>query len=295
MNKSFKLLILVVVLLAFCVVRGNVQIIYSVRMAEPEMVFNCMDNSEYTVLDSCGLELSYRFEFPKFKNDTARGGKDVMLLQIGGKYGKYFSRAMWEKDSECAEHQGDITFYGIVPDDAQCYEVFTSLGDGKMQVTNRLPASSDVIRYEETLPKIKWEMGSETREILGHVCFSATARLFGRDYKAWFTPEIPVSIGPWKLHGLPGAVLLAEDSEHLFRFECIGISAQKEAIKMYKWDYDDKSKAEYLKFERDMYLRAGKYLNSSSVRMLISDNSEKGYHKLSEDWSAYYCPLERSK
>jgi len=293
--KRLCLLLVVSLPLLLWAGRLNAQLQRMTVLDTPEFFLSGMNNSEYTVLDSSDVSLVYRFNFAAFEGDTALTGADRMLLIVGDECSKYFSERLVKIDNECAEHADDVYFARCSQGGEQGYEVFTFPKESKMVVTNRLPIDLRVVRYEESLPKIKWEMGSETREILGHVCFSATARLFGRDYKAWFTPEIPVSIGPWKLHGLPGAVLLAEDSEHLFRFECIGISAQKEAIKMYKWDYDDKSKAEYLKFERDMYLHAGEYVTSSSYNVYIFDNSEKGYHKLSEDWSAYYCPLEISE
>lgn len=32
---------------------------------------------------------------------------------------------------------------------------------------------------------------------------------------------------------------------------------------------------------------------NTGARILIMDNSEKGYHALNEDWSEYYNPLEK--
>jgi len=55
--------------------------------------------------------------------------------------------------------------------------------------------------------KIKWKMTSESKELLGYNCKKATTTRDGKDVEAWFTTEIPSSIGPASFHYLPGAVL----------------------------------------------------------------------------------------
>jgi hypothetical protein len=42
---------------------------------------------------------------------------------------------------------------------------------------------------------------------------SATGVFGGRTYDVWFTPEIPVPLGPYKLGGLPGMILQAESRD----------------------------------------------------------------------------------
>lgn len=68
-----------------------------------------------------------------------------------------------------------------------------------------------------------WTICEGTDVVLDHQCFKAQVNYAGRDYVAWFTMEIPASIGPWKFYGLPGLILKVEDSEGLFRFEAIGV------------------------------------------------------------------------
>ena len=75
--------------------------------------------------------------------------------------------------------------------------------------------------YEDKLPSLQWHVDSETKELLGYTCQKATASIGGRTWNVWFTPDVPVSEGPWLLCGLPGLVLEAVDSEGLFHFKAI--------------------------------------------------------------------------
>jgi GLPGLI family protein len=82
----------------------------------------------------------------------------------------------------------------------------------------------------EKIPVIPWQLKNEVKTIAGYVCKKAEATFRGRKYTAWYTSSIPVSVGPWKLQGLPGAILEAEsaDGEVKFMVESIRIPAYVE-------------------------------------------------------------------
>ncbi|PJB13377.1 MAG: GLPGLI family protein [Flavobacteriales bacterium CG_4_9_14_3_um_filter_40_17] len=63
----------------------------------------------------------------------------------------------------------------------------------------------------EKIPEIEWKIQNEKKKIGSYICTKATATFRGRDFVAWFTTEIPLPFGPWKLHGLPGLILEAHD------------------------------------------------------------------------------------
>jgi len=71
---------------------------------------------------------------------------------------------------------------------------------------------------QDTLLDPQWEIVDETKEISGYNCQKALTTFRGRDYITWFTPDIPLQAGPWKLQGLPGLILYAEDITGSIKF-----------------------------------------------------------------------------
>ena len=60
----------------------------------------------------------------------------------------------------------------------------------------------------DTPPIIKWNLKyKETKKIGKYSCKKATAVFRGTDIVAYYTTEIPVSVGPFKFNGLPGLIL----------------------------------------------------------------------------------------
>lgn len=84
--------------------------------------------------------------------------------------------------------------------------------------------------YTEPFSEMEWEIESDsTRTILNYECVMARTSYHGRNWRAWFTPEIPVQDGPWKFQGLPGLILAAE-SDNDIALTATGIEAVTTAI-----------------------------------------------------------------
>ncbi len=77
--------------------------------------------------------------------------------------------------------------------------------------------------FEEPIEDKKWQLQNGDTTILGYPCKKASCKFRGRTWNVWYTLNIPISEGPWKLDGLPGMILKAVDSCYRFSFECIGI------------------------------------------------------------------------
>ncbi|MDE6463631.1 MAG: GLPGLI family protein [Muribaculaceae bacterium] len=86
--------------------------------------------------------------------------------------------------------------------------VFTSSADDKLRYYSKF--AGEPCYYDEPLSEMQWQIGDSTATVLGYECVMATSDYHGRRWTAWFSPEIPVPFGPWKLHGLPGLILKAQ-------------------------------------------------------------------------------------
>jgi len=75
----------------------------------------------------------------------------------------------------------------------------------------------------DALPAIDWKISGDTATFGGLHCQKATAHFKGRDYTAWFSPDLPLHIGPWKLNGLPGVIVEAYDTRKEVYFKFDGI------------------------------------------------------------------------
>lgn len=115
---------------------------------------------------------------------------------------------------------------------------------GRLTHTEKI--CQDWFKYEEEIPALNWEMLDSTLNVLGYECQGAKCNFRGREWTAFFTEEIPVMEGPWKLNGLPGLIMKATDENGQYIFECIGIKSQSSRpITMYKVPFNNVKRKEY--------------------------------------------------
>lgn len=88
---------------------------------------------------------------------------------------------------------------------------------------------------KQPFPTIEWVITSEKKVIEGYSCQKAKGSFGGREYTAWFTTDLSFSAGPWKLNGLPGLILSAQDGTGRISFEFAGLSVDKNSIEKVHW------------------------------------------------------------
>lgn len=108
------------------------------------------------------------------------------------------------------------------------FQVFTDLSKPDIYFSNALSLLAPLVYVQEPRPQHNWQLNDATKEIAGFTCKSATTVFRGRTYTCWYTSEIPLPYGPWKLAGLPGLVLEASSSDGAYKVTAVSIEFPSE-------------------------------------------------------------------
>jgi GLPGLI family protein len=91
------------------------------------------------------------------------------------------------------------------------------------KLARKEPLVMDSYLIEDAMPTIDWKISSDTATFGGLHCQKATGHFKGRDYMAWFCPDMPLHVGPWKFNGLPGVIVQAYDAKKDVQFMFDGV------------------------------------------------------------------------
>lgn len=145
------------------------------------------------------------------------------------------------------------------------------------------------IEYEEPQPVFEWQMEDKIDTICGYPCFAAKTTFRGRNWIVWYTPEIPVSAGPWKLNGLPGLILRAQDTHEDYIWQCRSITRKAEPMMYYK--------VKERLLSREKWRRNLRQIHEDPLTMLGQNGQNalyiQGKRATREDhWQIPYNPIE---
>lgn len=118
--------------------------------------------------------------------------------------------------------------------------------------------------YEEKMESINWKIFDNKKNILGFDCQKASATIRGRNYIVWYSIDIPIADGPWKLYGLPGLILEANDEKNEVKFELQRIVKESGSKKLsfYKVGESIKTtKTSFLKLKKAYRANPQEYLS----------------------------------
>lgn len=226
--------------------------------------------------EKADVAVSYEYSYPYW---LGKPKTDKMMLLASDKESKYFNEISLFNDSLVSTPGGEKKLREIIlascmvqkPDGSVMIDlsrgpsksiytyVFINRENNRLRYYDRW--SEDEGYYEESLDDVEWKIVSDsTKSVLGYECVMAETDYHGRRWKAWFSPDIPLPYGPWKLQGLPGLILEAE-AQGGFCFKATGIEeSDREITPMY-------SSARIPRVERIKVLSEDEYFknNTSSV------------------------------
>ncbi len=158
--------------------------------------------------------------------------------------------------------------------------VFITLDNKKMEVQQDVPVHRYC--YSESA-KLEWNLLEDTLTISGYLCRKAQTIYGGRTWHAYYTEDIPSSAGPWKLNGLPGLILKAEDGEGIFSFEMFELTQQQCAITKHKGAKDLKTKRDKLIKMRNKLFMDERYIDDPLYYYTRSESDESDNEIFSKD------------
>ncbi len=220
------------------------------------------------------IKVSYDYPHKHLKTDAkAYNTEHKMLLLANSGYSKFFSPVTEYYDSLNSTPSGKTIFnkmmsvgvkkaietgdHSYVPTNQGDLYVFKNSSDSTVTVYDQAGMLEQGY-YSEPLAEMVWEVGDSVKTVLGYECVMAKTDYHGRHWTVWFTPDIPIQDGPWKLCGLPGLILEACESTGQHQFIAKGIeSSNQEIVPIYNpKEYDKMNRKDMLRGMRQ-YLTNG--------------------------------------
>ncbi len=230
------------------------------------------------------IKISYDYPHKRLKTDVkAYDTEYKMLLLANSGYSKFFSPRTEYLDSLRSTPSGKAIYnkmmsVGVkkaietgdessIPTSQGLLYVFKNRGDSIVKVYDQA-GMLEKGYYSEPLAEMVWEVSDSIKTILGYECIMAETDYHGRHWTVWFTPDIPIQDGPWKLCGLPGLILEAGESTGQHQFIATGIeSSNQEIVPIYNpKKYDKMTRKDMLRGMRQ-YLTNG----ATMVNAIISN------------------------
>lgn len=212
------------------------------------------------------IEVSYTMTSPNMRTGKLGDSTHQYILLANSSQSKFYSPRTEQIDSLCSTPDGEAKFkemqraaalagnFDDIPRRDGSMYVVKSTDTDVMKVYDTAGMEQYVV--EEPIENIDWTLSEDSlKNVLGYDCIMATADYHGRKWTAWFTPEIPLQAGPWKLAGLPGLILEADADNGVYSFVATGIqNTTRQISPVYLADrYEKVSRKDLLKAQRSFF------------------------------------------
>lgn len=254
------------------------------------------------VVDTMYLFCQYKAQ--TIKLTAQKKVTDLIRLEIGKKVSKSYSYDTFQYDvwtqtpeykdelikgfNEAKKQGGKNWLQNLsLPTPRETATVYKNYSKRKMTVFDRIDKTE--YRYTDELNTQEWKLESDTMTIMGYLCYKAVCQWRGRDYEAWYTPDIPVSEGPLKFGGLPGLIMKVGDSLQEWGYEIEGLENVNRTIIMRpplrQKQYEKTTRLKFLRGYRRFLNNMGSFIDSSMEKPLgIKSGAGDKYDLMERDY-----------
>ena len=241
---------------------------------------------------------TYNLEYQEDSTDQNSIKSETVVLYLGEGVSRYSSLGKAVKDSLTEtldpSNKSMAEFYrirSITPETDFHYKIFKNHNDNELILAEKV--FKDKLKYKQTLNLMNREIEQETKEVLGYKVQKASGSFAGREYEAWFSPELPFSDGPYKFAGLPGLILEISDLQDHYHFT---FSAFQELEKLVPKtlnldDYKEVSQQELDQVRNDYKRDPLTAMNNAGITIEWNDEA-KAKRELSEAHKNRNNPIE---
>lgn len=236
---------------------------------------NKSDSIAKKILEPAKYIATYTYKYARDAAHPEDKREGLTVLEIGDRYNRYCDYYMLKFDSvmdraaKTNASMAEVTPSSLAAlKNSKFNENIVIDKQKNVETVQRTAGTITKYQYKEDCPQLKWEMLDGDTIIAGYHCSKAKTSLFGRDYVAWYAPEINMPYGPYKFNGLPGLVLAVTDTADNFEFTLDGLQKADRYVPIYLWNDKD-----IVKTSRNTVRKIYKNYCADPVGALTSDGS----------------------
>ena len=164
--------------------------------------------------DITKLSVTYEVHYLNYAEDDSLS-RDIAQLDIGTNTSRYYSKVSeWYNFNPV----GKAPYPGTKIKNEEVYKNMPNKGLVTAMHWPYWITTKDSINH-----LFDWQLLEGDSIVCGYPCHKAQTTFRGRTWTTWYTLDLPYNDGPWKLCGLPGLILHAQDSTRQFIFDCTSI------------------------------------------------------------------------
>lgn len=243
---------------------------------------------------SYSYKATYHLNYQVDSTDINSIKSETGVLYLGKGYSRYSSLGQAVKDSlENMENPVMMRMdeYNRMTDFK--YTIFKEYQNNELILAEKIFQYE--LKYKQDLKIIDWKIQPDNKEILGFNVQKATGSFAGRNYVAWFAPELPFLDGPYKFSGLPGLILDISDVRNQYHFSLTGFQELVDSVgKLLNLDNYKTISQQELDQVRDDYSRdpIGTMQKAGISFGWSAEDEAKARKELSEKYKKRNNPIE---